>query len=96
MPGSVSHRVPLESLPADIRFPDALRERIAYDPERRQLVFAGSMSKRDFDQLLVLNNDIGYQRALEALFQQCTFAADSKQRFSIGLVQRATRWLRRE
>ena len=54
------------------------------------------MSKQDFDCLLGLHNDIGYQQALQELFQKCTFPRSPapSQRFSIALVQRASRWLR--
>ena len=35
------------------------------------------MSKTDFDKLICLSNDIGYQRALERLFQIATYSDDS-------------------
>jgi hypothetical protein len=65
--------VPLAALPPNLRFPDDLRERVHYDTAKRQLQFDGFMSKRDFDKLLLLHNDIEYQRALEHLFQICVF-----------------------
>lgn len=87
----------LRELPEGVKFPSELDGRISYDPDKQQLVFDGSMSKQDFDRLLLLHNDIGYQRALQELFQKCTFPGSptQNQRFSIGLVQRATRWFRR-
>jgi hypothetical protein len=93
---SVQRTVPLRELPSGVEFPTELRSRITYDAGKQQLVFDGSMSKQDFDCLLGLHNDIGYQQALQELFQKCTFPRSPapSQRFSIALVQRASRWLR--
>ena len=65
--------VKLDRLPDGITFPEKLADRISYDAESRELRFQGFMSKTDFDKLVRLHNDIGYQRALERLFQICTF-----------------------
>jgi len=68
--------VKLERLPDGLSFPEKLADRIAYDAASRELRFHGFMSKTDFDKLVRLHNDIGYQRALERLFQICTFESD--------------------
>ena len=65
--------VSLDELPAGLRFPTELEGRIAYNAVKRQLEFEGPMSKSDFDRLLRLDNSIAYQRALEELFQTCSF-----------------------
>lgn len=66
----------LSALPQSVRFPEDLRERVHFDEKKCQLQFDGFMSKRDFDKLIVLHNDIEYQRALEQLFQICVFTSD--------------------
>lgn len=68
--------VPLSQLPQGLTFPPELVPRIRFNSARRQLEFDGFMSKRDFDKLIVLHNDLEYQRALERLFQICVFEAD--------------------
>jgi hypothetical protein len=76
MPGvAMIHSVKLERLPDGLRFPAELAARVSYVSETRQLRFDGFMSKTDFDKLLHLSNDLSYQRALEKLFQECTFAS---------------------
>ena len=66
----------LDRLPDGISFPEKLADRISYDAASRELRFQGFMSKTDFDKLVRLHNDIGYQRALERLFQICTFESE--------------------
>ena len=68
--------VKLEQLPDGLSFPEKLADRISYDSDSRELRFEGFMSKTDFDKLVRLHNDIGYQRALERLFQICTFESE--------------------
>ena len=68
--------VKLERLPDGLTFPEKLADRISYDAGARELRFEGFMSKTDFDKLVRLHNDIGYQRALERLFQICTFESE--------------------
>lgn len=65
---------PLRSIPSDLQFPPGLEERIAFDPQRQVMTFRGFMSKRDFDKLVVLSNDVEYQRAIERLYQVCTYS----------------------
>ena len=67
--------VRLERLPAGLKFPEELTNKISFNPDRQQLQFNGFMSKTDFDKLVRLHNDLAYQRALERLFQMCTFSA---------------------
>jgi hypothetical protein len=50
---------------------------VNYSQETHELQFDGFMSKTDFDKLIRLHGDVGYQRALEQLFQTCTFQASS-------------------
>lgn len=66
--------VPLDSLPPGVSFPPTLQDRISYDSSAKRLCFEGFMSKTDFDKLICLSNDIGYQRAMERLFQIATFS----------------------
>ena len=65
----------LDELPAGIRFPREVDGRINYNAAERCLEFEGSMSKSDFDRLLPLDNSIAYQRALEQLFQECSYSS---------------------
>ena len=67
--------VRLERLPAGLKFPDELTSKISFNSDAQQLQFNGFMSKTDFDKLVRLHNDLAYQRALERLFQTCTFSA---------------------
>lgn len=69
--------VPLESLPAELMFPSTLADRIWYDSDAKQLCFEGFMSKNHFDKLIRLSNDVDYQRAVDRLFQTCTFDDES-------------------
>jgi hypothetical protein len=66
--------VRLERLPADFQFPEEMKAKISFDASHQQLQFNGFMSKTDFDKLVRLHNDLAYQRALERLFQTCTFS----------------------
>jgi hypothetical protein len=65
----MDHSAMLQTLPETIAFPTALKERIRYEPARKRLVFSGFMTKSEYDQLTRLHNDVGYQRAVERLFQ---------------------------
>ena len=70
----MTQSVPLRVLPPGVAFPEELRGRIVFHPDRQQLEFDGFMSKTDFDRLLFLSNDLPYQRALEELFHKCAFS----------------------
>jgi hypothetical protein len=65
--------VRLDRLPDGLAFPGELAAKISFAPDAHELRFEGFMSKTDFDKLLRLSNDLAYQRALEQLFQKCTF-----------------------
>jgi hypothetical protein len=65
--------VRLDRLPDGLVFPAELAARISFANDSHELRFDGFMSKTDFDKLLRLHNDLAYQRALEQLFQKCTF-----------------------
>jgi hypothetical protein len=72
--------VAVEKLPEGLSFPGDLEPKIHYDAGRHQLAFEGFMSKATFDRLYRLADDRDYRRALEELFQVCTF----DDRFSTG------------
>jgi hypothetical protein len=65
--------VPVGKLPEGLSFPGDLQRRIHYDASRHRLAFEGFMSKATFDRLYRLADDREYRRALESLFQICTF-----------------------
>ncbi len=65
--------VPVQKLPDGLSFPGDLQPKIHYDAGRHQLAFEGFMSKATFDRLYRLADDRDYRRALEELFQLCTF-----------------------
>lgn len=65
--------VSVDRLPEGLSFPGDLQRKIHYDPSQRRLAFEGFMSKATFDRLYRLTDDRDYRRALEELFQACTF-----------------------
>ena len=65
--------VQVNRLPEGLSFPRDLRERIHYDANGHKLAFEGFMSKATYDRLYQLAEDREYRRALEELFQVCTF-----------------------
>ena len=65
--------VSVDRLPEGLSFPGDLQRKIHYDPSQRRLAFEGFMSKATFDRLYRLAEDREYRRALEELFQACTF-----------------------
>jgi hypothetical protein len=66
-------RVKVEHLPKELSFPEDLQPKVHYDDQGKQLIFEGFMSKATFDRLYRLAEDREYRRALEELFQVCTF-----------------------
>jgi hypothetical protein len=64
----MEHSTPLQKLPDGITVPTHLRDRIAFDAERRQLSFRGFMTKYTHDELLAIANDQVYRAAVERLF----------------------------
>lgn len=71
---AIIHKVKLSQLPRDVQFPPELSVKVSYSIEAQELRFAGFMSKTDFDKLVRVSADLSYQRALERLFQDSTFA----------------------
>jgi hypothetical protein len=65
--------VSVDRLPEGLSFPGDLQRKIHFDPNQRRLAFEGFMSKATFDRLYRLTDDREYRRALEELFQVCTF-----------------------
>jgi hypothetical protein len=80
------HEVPVDSLPDNLSFPSDLQPRIHYDASRRRIAYEGFMSKATFDRLYGLADDNNYRRALEELFQVCTFEDATDRGWSRGLV----------
>jgi hypothetical protein len=70
------HYVPLPRLPENFRVPDKLQQRFWYDRDKQALAYEGPMFKLTFDRLREISHDYDYQRALEALFQLATPAAE--------------------
>jgi hypothetical protein len=60
--------VKLAHLPAEIKFPERLNDRIRFDPARGQFIYRGFMTKCTYDELSTLSDDPEYHRALEQLF----------------------------
>lgn len=81
--------VSLAQLPVGVMFPSELQGRVWYDGERKRLYFRGFMSKADFDRLCRAHNDFHFQRALEELFQKCTFLDVTP-----GEQRSSSRWVR--
>jgi hypothetical protein len=65
--------VAVDRLPEGLSFPGDLQRRIHYDARQHRLAFEGFMSKATFDRLYRLTDDREYRRALEELFQVCTY-----------------------
>jgi hypothetical protein len=64
----MEYSVELEKLPAEVRFPQRLENRVRFDAARRRLYFQGFMTKCMYDELSALSGDVVYHRALEQLF----------------------------
>ena len=58
----------LERLPAEIHFPENLKERLTYYPEEKLLVLKGVINEKEFETLISLSPDKDYQKAIIALF----------------------------
>ena len=63
--------VKLKNLPAEVEFPNNLKNKIRYWPMEKVLIFEGPMSKSDRDELLKLSRDINYRKAISELFNLC-------------------------
>lgn len=64
----MEYSVPLAKLPPEVVFPAHLQDRVRYEPQSQRLVYRGFMTKRAFDELATLSEDVTYHRALEQLF----------------------------
>ena len=64
----MEHTTPLRHLPDGITIPDYLQDRLTYDRERGRISYRGFMSKRAYDELISLADDLEYRRAVEQLF----------------------------
>lgn len=60
----------LENLPAGVRFPDYLKEKISYDADSKLLVLRGVMSKEEKKRLLELSQDDSYKISIKSLFKK--------------------------
>jgi hypothetical protein len=63
----MEYSVKLAQLPADVSFPERLRDRVSFDPVKG-LSYRGFMTKCTYDELSALSGDPDYHRALEQLF----------------------------
>jgi len=67
----------LESLPEGLEFPAEFRQRIGFDPARRQLIFRGFMRAADYCFLHELSHDNAYRRALDWIYRDSTCMFES-------------------
>jgi hypothetical protein len=58
----------LARLPAELKFPERLRDRVGFDAAAERLTYRGFMTKCTYDELCALTDDVEYHRALEQLF----------------------------
>jgi len=56
-------------MPPEVKFPDALVDRISYNAAKKQLEFIGVMSAAEQAQLLALSTDTAYSQAVEKLWR---------------------------
>ena len=64
----MEYSVKLACLPEKVRIPERLRERMSFDAAKGQLTYRGFMTKCTYDELVALDDDVIYHRALEELF----------------------------
>lgn len=62
--------VNLATLPAEVTFPDDIKDKIRYDAPQHLLIFKWVMSSEEKAALLKLSTDVSYKNAIEALFQK--------------------------
>jgi len=60
----------LEYLPPEVKFPNALREKIKYNKYKKYLSFQGFMSNEDKEKLLNLSPNQKYKNAINELFEK--------------------------
>jgi len=61
-------KVKLENLPEGIQFPEELKDKISYDPNEKVLIYKGTMSDQEKQQLLGLSDDPAYKKAINLLY----------------------------
>ena len=66
-PGVKKHEVDLKVLPADVVFKGRLATKIKYDKTRKKLVFSGSMTEKEEQELNDLSQNKKYLNAIEKL-----------------------------
>lgn len=67
-PAQVSQE--LESLPAQVQFPQSFKGRIEHDASKRILIFRGLMSGPEKEELLKLSPEQSYRDAIDALYRR--------------------------
>lgn len=60
----------LSSLPADVKFSEDLKDKIYYDADNKRLIFKGTMTEDERDELLGLSKNIQYTAAILALYHK--------------------------
>lgn len=79
--------VKLAQLPAGVSFSERVSERLRYDPERRELIYRGFMTKCAYDEISALSDNLDYHRAVEYLFVLTSSDASPPQRrFGPGVL----------
>ncbi|GEM_PF-2193149 len=61
-------KVKLEALPEGVVFPEKLKEKISYNPDEKVLVFRGTMTPQEKEELLKLSDDPAYKKAINLLY----------------------------
>lgn len=61
-------KVKLEALPEGVIFPDNLKDKISYNPDEKVLMFKGTMTPQQKEELMKLSDDPAYQKAINLLF----------------------------
>ena len=64
----MEYAVKLACLPAGATFSERIRDRIRFDPERRELIYSGFMTKCAYDEISAVSDELDYHRAIEQLF----------------------------
>jgi lipoprotein-releasing system permease protein len=84
-------RVPLDALPAGVDLgPDA--ERFRYDPERRWLIYRGTMSVEERDRLLAASQDPAFTEAVRLLHERTNDTVIDYEGLPVNARGDVTRW----
>ncbi|MBF0518747.1 MAG: hypothetical protein HQK92_03395 [Nitrospirae bacterium] len=79
--------VKLSNLPAEIKFPNSLKDRIHYDADKNFLFFKGPMTSQQKDELLHLSQDKLYRDAIDALYTGALHITDLRARAPYVMFQ---------